>query len=174
MLTSAKQIRRESISEKIFRGSLLISALCLIIILFGIFITLLVSSMPSIKEIGLKFIYGTTWNPVENDFGGLPFLIGTLVTSLLALIIAIPFSISVGLFLGEYFKSGIVSSIFKNVVELLAAIASVIYGFAGIFILVPLVRDWEMKLGVAPLGVGILTSSIILSVMVVPFSVSLI
>ncbi len=173
-LTGTKQIRKLQFGEIFFRNGLALSALALGIILLAIFITILVASIPSIKAIGISFFYGKTWNPVENDFGGLPFLIGTLITSLLALIISIPFSIAVGLFLGEYFTKGFLSVFFENIIELLAAIPSVIYGFVGMFVLVPFVRDLETSLNVPPYGVGIFTASIILSIMVIPYSVSLI
>jgi len=129
--------------------------------------------MPSIRALGYHFIYGKDWDPVTDEYGALPFLIGTLLTSLLALLISLPFSISTALFLGEYFPKGIISYIFKNIIDLLASIPSVIYGFWGMFVLVPIVRDVEMKLGLPPYGVGILTSSIILSLMIMPYSVSL-
>lgn len=160
--------------EKIFQRSLFFSALLIVIILFAVFITLIVNSVPSLKAIGLQFIYNTKWDPVSEEFGALPFLVGTLLTSFLALIIAMPFSLSVGLFLGEYYTKGWLSAIFKNVFELLAGIPSVIYGFWGIFVLVPLIRDFEMKIGENPYGVGILPASLILSIMVMPFSTSLI
>lgn len=172
-LTSNKQIKRINFTESVFRKILIISAIGIVILLFSIFITLLVSSFPSIKAIGVKFIYGTTWDPVSDEYGGLPFLVGTLLTALIALVISIPFSVAVGLFLGEYFPKGFVSGFFKNIIELLAAIPSVIYGFWGLFVLVPLVRSLEIALGVAPYGVGVLTSSIILAIMIIPYSVSL-
>ena len=171
--TSDKQIRLINFTESAFRKFLLLSAISIVVLLLAIFITLIVSSIPSIKSIGVGFIYGKTWDPVSDKYGGLPFLIGTLLTSLLSLIIATPFSLAVGLFLGEYFKKGIISGIFKNIVDLLAAIPSVIYGFWGLFVLVPIVRAIETKLGVAPYGVGILTSSVILAIMIIPYSVSL-
>ena len=171
--TSDKHINLINITESAFRKVLVLSAISIVILLFSIFITLLVSSLPSIKSIGIGFIYGKTWDPVADEYGGLPFLIGTLLTSLLALIISIPFSLAVGLFLGEYFKKGIISGIFKSIVDLLAAIPSVIYGFWGLFVLVPIVRIIETKLGIAPYGVGVLTSSVILAIMVIPYSVSL-
>ena len=171
--TSEKQLRRINFTESAFRKLLLLSAISIVVLLFAIFLTLLVTSLPSIKSVGIGFIYGKTWDPVSDKYGALPFLIGTLLTSLLALIIATPFSLAVGLFLGEYFKKGIVSAVFKNIVDLLAAIPSVIYGFWGLFVLVPLIRAIETKLGVAPYGVGILTSSVILAIMIIPYSVSL-
>lgn len=159
--------------EKIFQRFLGLSGIILIIILLSIFITLVFSSMPSIRFLGIHFIYGKDWDPVTDEYGALPFLVGTLLTSVLALIISFPFSISTAIFLGEYFPKGFVSSIFKNIIDLLASIPSVIYGFWGIFVLVPIVRDVELKFGLPPYGVGILTSSIILALMIMPYSVSL-
>jgi len=145
----------------------------MIILIFAIFLTLLISSFPALKTSGIRFLYGSTWDPVAKEFGSLPFLVGTLVTSFLALFISIPFSLAISIFLGEYFREGLASSLLKSSVELLAGIPSVIYGFCGIFILVPIVRAIEMKLGITPIGVGILTASTILSVMVIPYSASL-
>jgi phosphate transport system permease protein len=159
--------------EKAFKKTLTISAIIAVIILIAIFFTLLINSFPSIKALGSGFFYNKTWDPVADEYGALPFLAGTLLTSFLALIISTPFSIAVSIFLGEYYKKGIVAETFKNVIDLLAGIPSVIYGFWGLFVLVPVVRMIEMKLNVPPYGVGIFTSSIILAIMILPFSVSL-
>ncbi len=159
--------------EKIFQKSLGLTGIIVIIILLSIFITLTVTSLPSIKHLGIKFLYTKDWNPVTDKFGALPFLIGTLLTSLLALIISTPFSLSTAVFLGEYYPKGVISNIFKNIIELLASIPSVVYGFWGMVILVPIVRALEIKLHVLPYGVGIFTSSIILAIMIIPYSVSL-
>jgi phosphate transport system permease protein len=159
--------------EKVFQKGLGLTGIILIIVLLSIFITLLISSTPSIKHLGIKFLYGKAWNPVTDEYGALPFLIGTLLTSLLALIISTPFALSTAIFLGEYYPEGIVSNIFKNIIELLASIPSVVYGFWGMVILVPIIRNLELKLHVLPYGVGILTSSIILAIMIIPYSVSL-
>ena len=162
------------IREALFRKTLSLSAICIIVLLACILLTLLVASMPSIKELGLKFIYGRTWDPVTNEFGALSFLIGTLITSALALMISTPFALMVGLFLGEFYPKGWFSGILKNAVELLAGIPSVIFGFWGIFVLVPIIRSIELKFGAPPYGVGILTASLILSLMIIPFSASMI
>jgi phosphate transport system permease protein len=159
--------------EKIFQKSLGLIGIVIIIILLAIFITLSVSSIPSINHLGIKFLYDTAWNPVTDQYGALPFLIGTLLTSFLALIISTPFAISTAIFLGEYYPEGLVSNIFKNTIELLASIPSVIYGFWGMVVLVPIIRNIEIKFHVLPYGVGILTSSIILAIMIMPYSVSL-
>ncbi|MEO8720296.1 MAG: phosphate ABC transporter permease subunit PstC [Ginsengibacter sp.] len=164
---------RIDFKEKAFKKTLTLSALFAVVILIAIFFTLLINSFPSIKAIGFKFFYQQTWDPVTDQYGALPFLVGTLLTSFLALIISTPFSIAVAIFLGEYYKKGIVSEFFSNVIDLLAGIPSVIYGFWGLFVLVPIVRVIEMKLNVPPYGVGIFTSSVILAIMVLPFSVSL-
>jgi phosphate transport system permease protein len=168
-----KKLYRVFLFEKVFQKLLGISGIVLIVVLLSIFVTLVVSSMPSIHHLGIQFLYGKAWNPVTDEYGALPFLIGTLLTSALALLISTPFAIATALFLGEYYPKGIVSNVFKNIIELLASIPSVIYGFWGIFVLVPLVRNIELKMKVLPYGVGIFTSSIILSIMIMPYAVSL-
>ena len=159
--------------ESVFRAVLFGAALCMILLLVGIFLTLLINSLPSIKEFGLSFFYGKTWDPVSGEFGALPFLAGTLITSFLSLAISLPFSLSLSIFLGEYSTKGAVPAILQTAIELLAGIPSVIYGFWGLFILVPIVRGIEMKLGVAPLGIGVFTSALVLSIMIIPYAASL-
>ncbi len=156
-----------------FRRSLYVAALCILVLLAGIFLTLLVDSMPSIKSLGLGFVYGRTWDPVAGRYGALPFLVGTLATSFLALAVSIPFSLAISIFLGEYFRNGAVSSFLKSAIDLLAGIPSVVYGFWGLLVLVPLVRGLQLKLGVPPYGVGIFTSAVVLAVMIIPYSAAL-
>jgi len=169
----SKKQRNIFLFENFFQKGLGLTGIILIIMLLSIFITLLISSTPSIKHLGIRFLYGDAWNPVTDEYGALPFLIGTLLTSLLALIISTPFALSTAIFLGEYYPVGMVSNIFKNIIELLASIPSVVYGFWGMVVLVPIIRNLELKLHVLPYGVGILTSSIILAIMIIPYSVSL-
>ena len=83
------------------------------------------------------------------------------------------FAISAGLLLGEYYPKGFLANLFKNLIDLLASIPSVVYGFWGMFVLVPLIQNFEMKTGVLPYGVGILTASLVLSIMIMPYAVSL-
>jgi len=172
--SKGKAEKRLIFREVLFRRTLSLSAIVIIVLLICMFLTLVVSSMPSIKALGLKFIYGQTWDPVSDVFGALPFLVGTLITSALAIAISTPFALAIGLFLGEFYSKNWFSSFIQNAVELLAGIPSVIFGFWGIFILVPIVRSIEMKIGVLPYGVGILTASLVLSIMIIPFSASLI
>jgi phosphate transport system permease protein len=145
----------------------------MVLLLFGIFLTLLLNSMPSIRSLGLSFLYGKTWDPVSGEFGALPFLAGTLLTALLSLMISAPFSLAIAVTLGEYLRGGFPSTLLGGIVELLAGVPSVIYGFWGLFVLVPLVRALELKVGAAPYGVGILAASLVLSVMIIPYSASI-
>ncbi len=168
-----KNLRSEKRTDAAFRSFLCISAFCLIILVVAIFLSLLIYSFPSVKEFGFKFLFEKTWDPVSGQFGALPFLVGTLLTSFLALAISLPFSLAISIFLGEYFKKGMVSYILQSAIEILAGIPSVIYGFWGLFVLVPLVRSLEIKLGVMPYGVGIFTASLILAVMIIPYSASI-
>lgn len=160
-------------AEKAFRRGLLVIALSMIVLVLGIALTLIVQSMPSIKGLGIKYLWGKVWDPVQDIYGAYPFLLGTLLTSFLALIISIPFSFAVALFLGEYYPNGWIPNLLKNTVELIAAVPSVIYGFWGLAVLVPIVRAFEAKIGVAPVGVGIFTASLILAIMVIPYAASL-
>lgn len=165
--------RHEQTSQFIYTAVLYGAAISALVLLFGLLLTLIVQAFPAILKLGFGFLYGTTWDPVTGEYGALPFLAGTLITSILALIISLPFSLAISILLGEYYKTGRLSAIVTSMVELLAGIPSVIYGFWGLFFLVPLIRSLELKIGVAPYGVGILTSSVILAVMIIPYSASL-
>lgn len=159
--------------ETVFKRLLIAMSTVLVIIVAGILITLIVQSMPSIKSLGLGYLWGKVWDPVQNIYGAYPFLLGTLLTSFTALIISIPFSYAIAIYLGEYNTRGWLSDLLKNTVELIAAVPSVIYGFWGLFVLVPVIRSLEMKIGVAPYGVGVFTSSLVLAVMIIPYAASL-
>ena len=100
-------------------------------------------------------------------------MIGTLLTSFIALLISIPFSYAIAIYLGEYNPKGWLSDLLKNTVELIAAVPSVIYGFWALFVLVPIIRSLELKWHIAPYGIGIFTSSLILAVMIIPYGASL-
>jgi phosphate transport system permease protein len=166
---SYKQIR----AETLFRRSLIIIGAAMLVLVLGILFTLIVESIPSMKTLGLKYLWGRVWDPVNNIYGAFPFLLGTLLTSFLALIISIPFSFAIAIYLGEYRPRGWLSNFLRNIVDLIAAVPSVIYGFWGLIVLVPIVRSLEMKLGVLPYGIGIFTASLILAVMIIPYAASL-
>ncbi len=145
----------------------------MIFLAIGIFVSLVHQSWPAIRSLGTRFLTGRTWNPVSGQFGALPFVAGTLLTSVISLVLAIPFALSIALFLGEYFRTGPIAGLFKSLTELLAGIPSVIYGFWGLFVLVPWIRALELRIGAPPYGVGILTASLILTVMIIPYAASI-
>lgn len=168
-----KRSFRQIHMENFFRTSLVLIALSILVLVVAFMLTLVVESLPAIKALGVKNLFGKTWNPVTNVFGTYPFLLGTLLTSFLALIISVPFSFAIAIFLGEYYPRGWFSEFLKNSIELIAAVPSVIYGFWGLFVLVPMVRALELKLGVTPYGIGIFTASLILAIMIIPYAASL-
>lgn len=138
--------------ENFFRRSLVIIALALVVLVAGIFLTLIIESIPSLKALGIKYLWGKTWDPVNNVYGALPFIIGTLLTSFIALIIAMPFSYAIAVYLGEFNPKGWLSNLLKNIVDLIAAVPSVIYGFWGFLILVPAVQKMEMAWNAKKIG----------------------
>ncbi|MDB5144393.1 MAG: phosphate transporter permease subunit PstC [Mucilaginibacter sp.] len=159
--------------EILFKRILIAMSILLVLIILGVLATLILESMPSIKALGIGYLWGRVWDPVQNIYGAYPFLIGTLLTSFIALIISIPFSYAIAIYLGEYNPKGWLSDLLKNTIELIAAVPSIIYGFWGLFVLVPVIRTFETKIGVAPYGIGVFTSSLILAVMIIPYAASL-
>ena len=160
--------------EWVFNKYIFVSAFLVIALIAAFFISLIVASWPSIKEFGISFFFNKAWDPVNDRFGALPFLVGTLLTSILSLAISLPFSLSISILLGEYYRRGFLASFLKSAIELLAGIPSIIYGFWGMFVLVPIIRDIQIAIGIQDAyGVGIFTSSIILAIMILPYSASI-
>ncbi len=157
------------IQDKAFKTFLYISGVVFFSLLILLCFLLVRESGPSIEAFGFKFITGRVWDPVNEQFGILPFVVGTLLTSFLSLFIALPFALSLGLLLGVYCREGIISEVLGFTTDLLAGIPSVIYGFWGLLFLVPIIREVEMKFGILPYGVGILTASLILAIMIIPY-----
>ncbi|MBS1661961.1 MAG: phosphate ABC transporter permease subunit PstC [Bacteroidetes bacterium] len=169
----AKRSFRQIRTENVFKKTLMLMGLIMVILVLGILLTLIVQSLPSVKALGPKYLWSKVWDPVQDIYGAWPFLLGTLLSSFLALFISIPFSIAIAIFLGEYHPKGWLPNFLKNTVELIAAVPSVIYGFWGLAVLVPIVRSFESAIGVDPIGVGIFSSSLILAVMIIPYAASL-
>jgi phosphate transport system permease protein len=159
--------------ETIFKRLMIAMSILLVLIILGVLTTLILESLTSIKLLGIGFLWGKVWDPVQNIYGAFPFLVGTLLTSFIALFISIPFSFAIAIYLGEYNPKGWLSNLLKNSIELIAAVPSIIYGFWGLFVLVPLVREFETKIHVAPNGIGILSASLILAIMIIPYGASL-
>jgi len=172
--------KRKLNTDKIFKiGATIAGAYVLVIIALMVF-QLLSESYPVWQEEGISFITGTDWNPVEGreSFGALPYILGTLVTAALAMAIGVPLSIGIAMFLSDSPKS--ISEPLGFMVELLAAVPSVIYGLWGLFVFRTYFRDWiEVPLhdifgdsvwffSGTPFGLDIFTASIILSIMIIP------
>jgi phosphate transport system permease protein len=161
-----------SSDDRSFRiGTGAFAALVLLIVV-GIAFELTRQSTLSIAKFGLKFWTTKVWDPVSGDFGALPFIWGTLYSSLLALLVATPIALGIAIFISEL-SPRMLRQPLAYLTELLAAIPSIVYGLWGIFVLVPIVRKVEIAMGAKPaLGVGMLAAALILAVMVIPFTSS--
>jgi phosphate transport system permease protein len=168
--------------DRIFRWILVAAALVAPILLGGLLLELVQGSRPAIAEYGLGFITSSTWDPVAEQFGAWPLIVGTLLTSLIALVLAVPLSLGVAIYLTE-FAPGPIRKPVAMTIELLAAIPSVVYGLWGIFVLIPFltatVYPWlQSVLGFLPIFQGpiycpsVLSASLILTIMVMPYIMS--
>jgi phosphate transport system permease protein len=166
-------MRSERTSDGAFRAVLVLTGIAVSVLLIAIFFTLLLASRPALVANGLSFITGSTWNPVTETFHSLPFVVGTLLTSLIALVIGTILALALSILMGEYFRTGPFAAIMRTAVELLAGIPSVVYGFIGLFFFVPAVRVLQEALALPPFGVGILTSALLLAFMILPYSASI-
>jgi phosphate transport system permease protein len=165
-------------ADQLFKSITLLFALIVGGLVIAIIVNMAMNSTLSFSKFGFSFITHSIWDPVHEQFGALPFIYGTAMTSIIALLISVPLSIGVAIFLTEHAPRNLATPI-AFLVQLLAAIPSVVYGLWGIFVLAPLLRDYvypalQKGLGFLPFfrgninGLGLLTASIILSIMVVP------
>jgi len=179
-------LKRHTVLDLLFRNLTRVSAFGVLVLLAAIIGSLVVGSMPAIRAFGFGFLTSSDWNPVSEQFGALIPIVGTLVTSAIALTIAIPVSFGIAIFLTEL-SPRILRRPLGVAIELLAGIPSIIYGMWGLFIFAPLFADhiepWINKhLGAMsyigpffsgpPMGIGVLTAGIILAIMVIPFIAS--
>ncbi len=163
---------RRSSDDRNFRLATGAFAALVLLIVIGIAFELTRQSTLSIAKFGLKFWTTSVWDPVSGDFAALPFICGTLYSSILALAVATPIALGIAIFISEL-SPRLLRQPLAYLTELLAAIPSIVYGLWGIFVLVPIVRKLEITLGAKPaLGVGMLAAALILSVMVIPFTSS--
>src|SRR5579871_1030826 len=168
-------------SETWFRSATGFFGAVLVLIVVGIGYELSRQSLLSIEKFGLHFWATSTWDPVAGQFGALPFIWGTLYSSILALLIATPIALGIAVFISELCPCWLRQPL-VFLTELLAAIPSIVYGLWGIFVMVPWIRSLEVSMPDAlrllpifsgpPLGVGMLSAAVILAVMVIPFTSS--
>lgn len=173
---------RAARKDGVFRGLTLVFALCALLLPILIIMELARTSGPSMQHFGAGFITSRLWDPVHEVFGALPFIFGTIVSSVLALIIAVPLGLGAAIWLVETAPK-LMRKPVGFLVELLAAIPSIVYGLWGVFVLVPVLRDkFELPLSQRfptlpllsgqPFGIGMLSGGLILAVMVIPFITS--
>lgn len=164
--------------DAVFRGALFFSALILLLIVAAMLAATASNSMLSMRTFGFGFLAGSEWNPIRGRFGALPFIYGTVMSSLIALVISVPLSLGIAVFLVEQAPRRLARPL-TFLVELLAAIPSVVFGLWGIFVLAPFLREYvepplQSTLGFLPLfrgtitGIGLLTGGVILAIMITP------
>lgn len=162
------------------------AAIIVLLLMGGIIVSLFIASLPSIKEFGLSFLWGKDWDPPADEFGALVPIYGTLVTSAIALIIAVPVSFGIALFLTELAPNWLKRPL-GMAIELLAAIPSIVYGMWGLFVFAPLFATYFQEpvgqvLSSVPIvgslfsgpayGIGILAAGVILAIMIIPYIAS--
>ncbi|MGX9727215.1 MAG: phosphate ABC transporter permease subunit PstC [Candidatus Electronema sp. VV] len=166
-------------TDMIFRGITAACAALVLIVMAGIFASLLWNSLPSIRHSGISFLFSKAWDPVSNEFGALSSIYGTLMSTAIAMLLAVPLSMVIALFLVELAPPK-VSYVVGSAIELLAAVPSIIYGMWGLFVFAPFMADnvqplLSKYLGWLPLfqgpemGIGMMTAGIILALMILPF-----
>ena len=159
-------------NDKLYRGFLFIAALVVPVVCGGVVYALVTDAYDAFEHFGFfRFLTSSEWNYTEGaeQYGALPFITGTLMTTLLALAFCIPFSLPVALFVGEYFRDTQVAAVLGTVTDLLAGIPSIIYGLWGFYTLRPVI----MALDISEQGSGILTASLVLAIMIIPYASSL-
>lgn len=153
--------------EKMMQGVFFLAACISIVSVLLICIFLMANGLPAIKEIGIKnFLLGEVWRPSSNEFGILPMIVGSLYVTLGALVIGVPIGIFTAVFMAK-FCPPIFYKTLKSAINLMAGIPSVVYGFFGLVVLVPFVRNY-----IGGYGMGVLTASILLGIMILPTIVS--
>src|SRR5947208_6547452 len=174
-----RALRGTNLADRLYRGVLTTLALLMPLLLLALVGELATSAWPAIQRFGLSFLWTSVWDPVAGVFGAAPMIFGTIASSLLALVIAVPLSLGVAIFLTEFAPKRVRQPI-AFLVELLAAIPSVVYGLWGVFVLIPFLRaavvpPLKAVLGWTPFlqgvfyGNSLFAAAIILAIMVVPY-----
>jgi phosphate transport system permease protein len=182
----SKIIRKQRLQDFIFHKVTLTFASLVLVVLAGIIISLIITSWPTFAKYGPGFFFRNEWDVVNSEFGGLDSIYGTLVTAIIALLIAVPVSFGISVFLTEMCPSWLKRPL-GTAVELLAAVPSIIYGMFGLFVFAPVFGEYVQPfltstlgqlpvIGIlfkgAPNGIGLLTAALILAFMVIPFITS--
>lgn len=182
-LDTTAATRKFRTQDRIFYFMTLGSAALVVLLLLAIIVVLIIDALPTFQAFGFSFLWGTKWSAPVDIYGAVPAVVGTLVSSFIAMLIAVPLGIGIAIFLTELCPGSLRRPI-STAIELLAGVPSIIYGIVGLFILVPLMQNYilpflMMTVGQVPLigllfqppapGVGLLTASLVLAVMILPF-----
>lgn len=183
----AKALHKLRLGDVIFHAITRSAALLVLLLLGGVMVALFVGSLPALTTFGFDFVTTQSWNPVTEKFGALAPIYGTLITSFIAMLIAVPFGLLIAMFLTELCPMWLRRPI-GIAIELLAGIPSIIYGIWGLFVLAPFLQQYVQPALIAtfgnvpllsslfagpPYGIGVLTASLILAIMVLPFVTSI-
>jgi phosphate transport system permease protein len=186
-VTRAKALAKFKLGDNIFRNLTRAAAIGVLVILSGVIASLVIGSMPALREFGFGFLVSQRWNPVTENFGAMAPIYGTLVTSFIAMLIAVPIGLFIAMFLTELCPLWLRRPI-GIAIELLAGIPSIIYGIWGLFVFAPFLQETLQPALIAtfgeipvlsalfegpPYGIGILTAALILAIMVLPFITSI-
>ena len=181
-----KMVYRSPLPDRLFGWAATAAALLTLALLAGILASLVIGAWPAIEKYGLGFLTNSVWDPVKNEYGGLVMIYGTLATSFIALVIAVPVSFGIALFLTELSPSWLKRPL-GTAIELLAAVPSIVYGMWGLLVFGPILATYVQQplqsafggvpyLGALftgpPVGIGILSAGIILAIMIIPFIAS--
>jgi phosphate transport system permease protein len=176
----AARVAKFAAQDRWFERTTLLFAGLVLLAMVGILVSLLYEASPALREFGFGFLVGTTWSPSDDVYGAVIAIYGTLVTSAIALLFAVPISFGIALFLTETCPTWLRRPL-GTAIELLAGVPSIIYGIWGLFVLAPLLQQYVQPLLSAtglplfagpPLGVGVFTAGMVLALMVIPFSAS--
>ena len=176
----ARRVARFSLQDSAFRWVTFSFALLVLLAMAGILVSLLREAWPALREWGPGFLVGTTWSPTDDTYGAVIAIYGTLATSAIALLFAVPISFGIAMFLTESCPVPLRRPL-GTAIELLAGVPSIIYGIWGLFVLAPILQKYIQPLLVAtglplfagpPLGIGIFTAGLVLALMVIPFTAS--
>ena len=180
---SSKRARSGPVADKIFGWVAKSCALLTLLLLIAILTSLTLNAWPAIEKYGFSFLTSTVWDPVQEEFGGFVMIYGTLATSLIALVIAVPVSFGIALFLTELSPAWLKRPL-GTAIELLAAVPSIVYGMWGLLVFGPVLAEYVQTplqtafdgvpyLGALvsgpPVGIGLLSAGIILAIMIIPF-----
>ena len=187
LATRAEITRRAGRGDARFHFLTLAAAIVVLLIFSGVIISLVIGAFPAIKAFGLSFVSSSAWDPTDDEFGGLPSIYGTLITSVISMLVAVPVGIGIAIFLTELCPRMLRRPI-GIAIELLAGIPSIIYGIWGLFVFAPFLQQHVQPFLIdtignvpfvgnlfagPPYGIGVLTAGLILAIMVLPFITSI-